>query len=99
MKWGRRKARSTPSSENLQLRGLKKNPAKALSNEQLRTAISRMKLEKQYKELAPRGPAKAYKIATASLAVATTLSSVYAFKNSPLGKAVIDGVKASLAKK
>lgn len=98
MKWGRRKGGTSAAPENVRLRALKKNPAKSLSDEQLKTAISRMQLEKQYKDLAPRGPAKAYKIATASLAVATTLSTMYAFKNSALGKAVVEGVKAAMTK-
>jgi hypothetical protein len=98
MKWGRRKGGSSISPENARLRELKKNPAKRLTDEQLRTAITRMSLEKQYKDLAPRAVPKAYKYLTGSLAVATTLSTAYAFRNTPLGKLVVEGVKKAFNK-
>ena len=96
MKWGVRKR--SASQEHTAVRSLKKKQAKELSDLEIKQAIQRMNLEKQYKDLNPKGLTKANKIALGVLAIGTTINGVMAFKNTPAGKAVIDGVKAAITK-
>ena len=90
MKWGRRMARS---SENLATSALRKKPARALTNAQLKEAIGRMKLEKQYRDLNPKGVSKGYKVALGLLAIGTTANAAIAFRGTVAGQAVENGVK------
>jgi hypothetical protein len=57
MRWGIRKARSSESSTSEghnKLRSLKKKKAKELTDEELKTALARLRLEKDYKDLTKR---------------------------------------------
>lgn len=96
MKWGVRKA--PLSSEHATVKVIKKNKAKSLTDAELKQAISRMNLEKQYKDLNPKGITRANKIALSVLAVGTTLNAAITYANTPAGKAVVDTVKNILAK-
>lgn len=96
MKWGVRKASLSP--EHASVKTIRKSKAKSLSDAELKQAISRMNLEKQYKDLNPKGISKANKIALSILAIGTTVNSAMMFVNSPAGKAVVDNVKKLLAK-
>jgi hypothetical protein len=106
MHWGRRSGSSnvsTPkqsnhSQEHANLRATAKKHAKTLSDAELKSAISRMQLERQYKDLNPKGLSKANKTVLAVLAIGTTVNSVVAFANSPAGKTVISSIKKSLVK-
>ena len=97
MKWGVRKSSLSP--EHASVKSIRKNKAKSLSDAELKQAISRMNLEKQYKDLNPKGISKANKIALSILAIGTTVNSAIMFVNSPAGKAVVDNVKKLLANK
>lgn len=90
MKWGRHTARS---AENVAVSSLRKQHAHSLSDAQLKQAIGRMQLEKQYKDLNPKGMTKAHKIVLGVLALGTTINSVIAFKNSAAGQALINMLK------
>jgi hypothetical protein len=90
MKWGIRRSRS---SENKELGLLRKKKASSLSDSDLKKAISRMSLEKQYRELNPKGLSRANKVVLGVLALGTTVNSVVAFKNSPTGQAIAKIIK------
>lgn len=96
MKWGVRKA--PLSSEHSTVKTLKKSKAKSLSDAELKQAIGRMNLEKQYKDLNPKGISRANKIALSILAVGTTVNAAIAYANTPAGKAVVDTVKNMMSK-
>lgn len=95
MKWGQRKSRS---SENVELRSLRKKTARELSDADLKKAINRMQLEKKYRDLNPKGISKANKTVLGILALGTTINSVYSFSNSDFGKSIIKVVKDKLGK-
>lgn len=92
MKWGVRRARS---SENVATGMLRKKPARSLSDAELKQAIGRMQLEKQYRDLNPKGLSKANKIVLGLLAIGTTINSVIAFKNSAFGQQIEKNIKRS----
>lgn len=96
MKWGVKKASLSP--EHSSVKAIRKSKAKSLTDAELKQAIGRMNLEKQYKDLNPKGISKANKIALSILAIGTTVNAALTFVNTPAGKAVVDGVKKVLAK-
>jgi hypothetical protein len=96
MKWGVRKTPLSP--EHASVKSLRKNKARTLTDAELRQAIGRMNLEKQYKDLNPKGISRANKIALSILAIGTTVNSAIIFANSPAGKAVKDTVANLLAR-
>jgi hypothetical protein len=96
MKWGVKKASLSP--EHASVKSIRKSKAKSLTDAELKQAIGRMNLEKQYKDLNPKGISKANKIALSILAIGTTINSAMIFANSPAGKAVVNGVKSALTK-
>ena len=103
MHWGQRSGTSASSipkvsQEHAQLKITTKNRAHKLSDSELKSAISRMNLEKQYKDLNPKGLSKANKIAISILAIGTTVNAAISFSNSPAGKAVVSGVKSLFSK-
>lgn len=97
MKWGRRSGRSV-SSDYTSSTKLRKKGHKQLSNEELKSAIGRMQLEKQYKDLNPKGFSLANKWVASALAVGVTVNSAIAFKNSAAGSAIIKAVETKLGK-
>lgn len=97
MKWGVRKASLSP--EHASVKSIRKSKAKSLTDAELKQAIGRMNLEKQYKDLNPKGISRANKIALSILAIGTTVNSAIMFVNSPAGKAVVENVKKLLANK
>lgn len=90
-------AKKPLSEEHKTLRSTKTKHAKELSDAQLKAAIGRMNLERQYKSLNPHGLSKANKVALGILAVGTTANTAIAFYNSPAGKAITAGIKKALA--
>jgi predicted AAA+ superfamily ATPase len=103
MKWGIRK--STTSADYNAVRPIRKQSYKKLSNEELKTVISRMQLEKQYRDLNPRGASKAaktvvdgHKTAIALMAVGTSLTAAYAWSKSSAGQSVIANITSKLVK-
>jgi hypothetical protein len=95
MKWGRR---NTRSSENQAVGSIKKKRASSLSDSELKQAISRMQLEKQYRDLNPKGITRANKVVLGVLALGTTVNSVVAFKNSPIGQSIAKVIKEQFKK-
>jgi hypothetical protein len=93
MKWGRRSGTSV-SSDYTSVSPLRKQSYKSLSNAELKTAISRMQLEKQYKDLNPKGLSRANKVALGILATGATINTAMAFKDTAAGKAVVQGIKS-----
>jgi len=87
----------TKSGEHEALRAVKPKHAKELSDTQLKSAIGRMQLEKQYNSLNPHGLSKANKVVLAALAVGTTANAAYAFSQSATGKAIASGVKKAIS--
>jgi len=85
------------AEEHQKLLKTKKARAKHLSDSEIKAAIGRMNLERQYNQLNPNTIGKGYKVAIAALAVGTTINSAVAFSKSPAGQAVIEGVKKALA--
>lgn len=57
MKWGIRK-RGPASSDHTKAREIKKKHVSELSNDELRTAINRLQLEKQYKDITSASASK-----------------------------------------
>lgn len=96
MKWGVRKASLSP--EHSTVKKIRKSKAKSLTDAELRQAIGRMNLEKQYKDLNPKGISRANKIALSILAVGTTINTAMMFVNTPAGKAVVETVKKIVSK-
>lgn len=86
------------SSEHTALTTIKPKKAKELSDSELKSAIGRMNLERQYNSLNPKGFTRANKVVLAALAVGTTANAAYAFSQSPTGKAIAQGVKVALTK-
>lgn len=93
MKWGKRKTATSSlpdSNDHTVSRELVKKPLRSMSNSEVQTLGKRLQLEKSYKELTAK-PSKfaiGHKKVKAALGVAATASSIYAFANSPLGKAI-----------
>jgi hypothetical protein len=89
MKWGVRKDRSIDYTSSRTIGS--KIPSK-LSNEELKKVITRMQLERQYKDINPIGAksitgslSSGNKAVLAILAVGTTINSAIAFSNSAAG--------------
>jgi len=97
MKWGQRRSRLR-SHDNALVLPLKKKSAKELSNAELNQAINRMRLEKQYKDLNPKGISAGNKAILAVLALGTTANAAFAFASSPAGKAVGDGIRKVISR-
>lgn len=67
MKWGKRKAATPGSKDYEETKGLRKKAAKDLSDAELKKAIARMQLEKQYKDLRAADVAGGQKFVTSLL--------------------------------
>ena len=63
-----------------------KSSTKSLSNKELKLAIERLNLEKQYSKLNPSKVKVGHDYVKALLAVSTTVTSLYAMSQTPLGK-------------
>ena len=111
MKWGVRKAKGSSSSKssntNKSTEKQKKKKAEEMSDDELRTAISRIQMEKQYKALTTQETSAGKKfvsevLTTAGKQVATAyaaklmsqkLDSMMSPKSKQAGKAVVDAAK------
>lgn len=87
------------SSDHKSLVALKSKRARHLTDAELKSAIGRMNLERQYSQLNPNKVSRGYKIAIAGLALGTTVNSAIVFAKSPAGQAIAAGVKKALAAK
>ena len=85
--------RSPDKNTKLDRLTTKKDKAKDMSDEELKTKIDRLRLEKQYKDLTPGGFKKGMAIAGVILSAGTTVASIYALKNSPLGRDAVGFVR------
>lgn len=106
MKWGIRRYQNrdgslTPegrkrygrSEDSEVVRGLRKKPVSAMSNQELETVIRRMNLERQYRDLKSSEINSGKKKAKEVLDYANTASQFYNLYNSPMGKATKSAIK------
>lgn len=103
MKWGVRKART--SSDYNAVRPLRKKPAATLSNDDIKKVVTRMSLEKQYKDINPRGARKitsgisaGNKAVLSILAIGTTVNAAIAFSNTAAGSKIKSAILEKLTK-
>lgn len=92
MRWGVRKKRKT-SSDYKRTAPLRKKHASELTDKQLQDVNKRLNLERQYKNLNPSLLKKGEMSVKVVLGVAGTAASLYALRNNPVGKAMIQGGK------
>jgi hypothetical protein len=95
MKWGRRS--SGRSAENVTVGSLKKKSARSLSDAELKQAIGRMKLEKQYKDLNPKGISRGYKVALGVLDVGATVNTAMQYKDTAAGQFIKNQVTKAIS--
>jgi hypothetical protein len=95
MKWGVRRSKnqlakaSKKSSEDAQeAQRLKREPARALSNNELRAVVKRMELEQKYEQRNKSRAQKGHEAVKAILAVGATVNAVIALAKSPAGQAI-----------
>lgn len=106
MKWGVRRYQSedgslTPegrkrygrSEDSEKVREFRKKPVEAMSNQELQTVITRMNLERQYRDLRSSEINSGKKKAKEILDYANTASQFYNLYNSPMGKATKSVIK------
>jgi len=86
MRWGRRSG-SSASEDSTSVRPLKKKSASQLSNDEIKKVVNRVNLERQYKDVNPKGFSRATKTIAALLAVGTTVNAIISFNRSPAGSA------------
>lgn len=84
MKWGKRKARSTPSSDHSESRNLKTKKVSELTNAELKKINERRQLEKKYNELNPNTLSVGQKQVAAVVALVGTATAVYNLAKNPL---------------
>ena len=93
MKWGvrRKSSRSAEkSSDYKQVSSLRKKPASALSNKELKELNERLNLEQNFNRLNPGKVSSGKKQAEAIIATVGVAFTVYNMINSPAGKAFIN---------
>lgn len=93
MRWGVRKSSSDDSSA---ARTLKKRRANELSNDEIKKVVNRVNLEKQYKDVNPKGLGRGVKIVAGVLAAGATINAAMTFASSPAGLAAKKLVKKTL---
>lgn len=87
MHWGIRKNRVASSDHKIS-RVLKKKHVSEMSNEELQVLTKRLQLEQNYKTLSPNNFTKGHNFVKGTLAVGTTMASIYALAQTPLFKNV-----------
>jgi hypothetical protein len=109
MRWGVKKTASTGSgesegprssdSENVQknIATVKEHGVKALSNKELQDVVTRLNLNQQYSNLTSSKSSieNGHDAVKKVLSIYKTANDVYNAYNSPLAKAIRDGIKAS----
>jgi hypothetical protein len=103
MRWGRRKSggssssskkrqdsdvKKTELSDHARARALNSKGLKNLSNDELKVLTQRMDLERKYSNINPSKVKQGHKIVKGLVAAGTMATSIYAFKNTELGKDV-----------
>lgn len=103
MKWGVRKDRR--SSDAKAVAPLRKKSASTLSNDDIKKVVTRMQLEKQYRDINPRGARKVTsglsagnKAVISILAVGTTVNSAIAFAKTPAGQKIKSSIVEKISK-
>lgn len=102
MHWGRRKGSSSVARRERKL--LKMSPGKLyrqrnkLTPDEVKRVMSRIKLEKEMRNLRPDVLKKGHNYATTVLAYGTTAAAVYALYKSPVAQTVKNAVKDGVAK-
>ena len=76
---------------------MKKKSARSLTDAELKQAIGRMKLEKQYKDLNPKGLSRGNKIAISVLAVGATLNTAMQYKDTPAGQFIKNQISKAIS--
>jgi hypothetical protein len=100
MKWGvRRNKPSIPASKDSATATaarmkVKTGGTKSLSNKELQALITRINLEQQYARLNPSKVQKGAQVVSDILKIGNTINQVVALANSPVGKAIRDGLTA-----
>ena len=102
MKWGIRKSkyysksrakrRKSYSSDYKKTERLRKKNYKQLSDDELKDLNKRLQLEKQYRDLNPKGIYKGQQYVKSVIGIASTIGGLYALKNSPMAKDLISKV-------
>lgn len=110
MKWGVRKDRR--SSDAKAIAPLRKKSASTLSNDDIKKVVTRMQLEKQYKDINPRGVNKGLrgikatvdgfsageKTIITAVALAGSAKAAAAWVNTPAGQAVKNSIVSKISK-
>lgn len=100
MKWGHRKAKSVAGTKRTETHAdrkivneLKRNSNKTLSNQELEKIRKRLQLEQNVNKLKSQETTvnRGHEVAKTILAVGTTVASIYALSQTPLGKRIIQG--------
>lgn len=100
---GRTKAdpkRKEKSDDRKSVDTLRRNPAKTLSNQEIKKVNDRLNMEKQLRQLSKetKVTTKGAKFVKGLAGTAGTVSALYAFSQSPAGKAIVNNAKAAYAK-
>lgn len=105
MKWGVRRSQAAldraagrVSSDARVVRELKKKPASALSNQQLKTINERLNLETNYNRLNPSTVKRGTQFIKGGIGILTTGVALYNLSNSPAGKKAIDAGSKAIKK-
>lgn len=95
MKWGRRKAKLTPSQDYINASKLKKKKLKEMSNDEIQTLSRRIRLEQEYRSLNPSTLAKGKKAVNSTLSTFGQITAAVGTVTSmiTLGKKIIDSAK------
>lgn len=88
-------AKKARSEDYIKSREIKSKGYKNLSTKELQDLTKRMQLEKQLRELTVSDYTKGMEAAKAVLAVGTTVASIYALSQTPMGKAIKDAITKS----
>lgn len=87
------KRRYNKSEDAEEVERIRKKKISEMSNKELETAVRRMNLERQYKDLRSNEISNGKRKAKEVLDYANTASSFYNLYNSPMGKAVKSAIK------
>lgn len=76
------------SDDYITARSLKAKGYKKLNDSELRRVVSRLDMEKRYRELSVKEYTKGLEVAKTILSAGTTIAGIYKLSQSPLGKAM-----------
>ena len=103
MRWGVRNSKT--SSDFKAVKPLRKKPASTLSNDEIKKVVTRLQLEKSYRDINPRGARKVtsglsagHKAVISILAVGATVNAAIAFSKTPVGIKIRDNIVNQVSK-